>query len=473
MQIPRRLALATLVTVGFAAVACGSSNGEPQATSDESSARGNSAVAAAAPVPVKTPTPVAPQASVTTPASVPASNPVPAPAQIDTPAPTSSGILTLDPRSPELVFPIPVPTPSPRPLVTADAPARLTGGWKTDFSKHSVPYSEILSGGPPRDGIAPIDSPKFDDVADAASSLRDNEPVISLEINGEAKAYPIAILIWHEIVNDEIGGVPVTVTYCPLCNTALVFDRRVDGQILDFGTSGKLRNSDLIMWDRQTESWWQQITGEAIVGSMTGTKLKFIPAPMVSWADFRESFADGQVLSRDTGFARSYGRAPYRGYDALDNRPFLFTGQIDSRLVAMERVVGLAFGDEVVAYPFMLFESHPVVNDTVGGQDIAIFYVGGTLSAFDGAGASASRQVGSTGVFDPNLDGQKLTFRVESHRIVDDQTGSTWNILGKAIDGPLQGSTLEQVAHANHFWFAWSAFNPETEIRSEETIAGN
>ena len=424
MHIPKKLALATLVTVGIVAVACSSSDSEPQVSSDESPAQANVAVAGSAPAPVPTSTPA--------------------------------------------------PSPSPRPTATDEVPRSLAFGWKTDFSKHSVPFSEILSGGPPRDGIPPIDSPKFEDVADNPGSLQDNEPVISLEINGEAKAYPLAILMWHEIVNDELGGVPVTVTYCPLCNTAIVFDRRVNGQILDFGTSGKLRNSDLIMWDRQTESWWQQITGEAIIGSMTGTKLKFIPAPLVSWADFRDSFADGQVLSRDTGFQRNYNRAPYGGYDQLNNnRPFLFRGQIDSRLPAMERIVGLSFGDEVVVYPFMLFETVPVVNDTVGGQDIAIFYAGGTLSAFAGIGPSGNRQVGSTGVFDPNLDGQKLTFRVEGDRIVDDQTGSRWTILGQAVEGPLQGSKLEQVVHANHFWFAWQAFNPETEIRSEETFAAD
>ena len=381
--------------------------------------------------------------------------------------------LIVDPSIPELVDPTPKPKPSPELVPTDEVPRRLFRGWKTDFTKHLVPYSEIRSGGPPRDGIPPIDFPRFESVSSGPTLLRDNEPVISLEINGEAKAYPLGILIWHEIVNDEIGGVPVTVTYCPLCNTAIVFDRRVDGQILDFGTSGNLRNSDLIMWDRQTESWWQQITGQAIVGSLTGTILKFIPAPLVSWADFRDSFADGQVLSRDTGYAKNYDLPPYRGYDELDNRPFLFAGQIDDRLAAMERVVGLSVGDEDVAYPFALFESVPVVNDMVGGQDLAIFYVGDTLSVFKDFRAVDNRQVGSTGVFDPNLDGQKLTFTAEDGRFVDDQTGSTWSILGEAVDGPLKGSKLEQLVHANHFWFAWSAFNPETEIRSAEAFSGN
>ena len=160
----------------------------------------------------------------------------------------------------------PTPTPTPSGSTSADPPCFFGSVWKTNFCKHSVPFREIIMGGPPRDGIAPIDDPKFLDVADSPDYMKDDEPVISLEISGEAKAYPLGILIMHEIVNDGLGGVPVSVTYCPLCNTAIVFDRRVNGQVLDFGTSGFLRKSDLIMWDRQTESWWQQITGEAIVG---------------------------------------------------------------------------------------------------------------------------------------------------------------------------------------------------------------
>ena len=209
-------------------------------------------------------------------------------------------------------------------LLSDEPPRFLTRGWQTDFSRHSVPFDEIRSGGPPRDGIPPIDNPKYIDVSEPPSYMRENEPVISVEINGDARAYPLAILISHEIVNDEFGGVPVTVTYCPLCNTAIAFDRRVGGRVLDFGTTGNLRNSDLVMWDRQTESWWQQITGEAIVGELTGTKLTFIPAPLVSWSAFRDSFPDGKVLSRDTGFSRNYDLPPYSGYDDLGNIPFCF-----------------------------------------------------------------------------------------------------------------------------------------------------
>jgi hypothetical protein len=181
-------------------------------------------------------------------------------------------------------------------------------GWKTDWSKTTIDLSELIRGltaADPRDGIPPIDNPKYETVAQASEWLDDREPIVMLELDGAARAYPLRILTWHEIVNDEIAGTPVAVTYCPLCNSAVGFDRRVNGQTLGFGVSGLLRNSDLVMWDRQTESLWQQITGEAIVGDLAGTQLPVIPTPIVSWKDFRETFPDGDVLSRDTGHDRA------------------------------------------------------------------------------------------------------------------------------------------------------------------------
>ena len=448
-----RLVAPLALAIGVLALAC-------SGTSDDAS-RAPAAVAAQPPPGPASP---APAAAAAQPPAVPAppatASPTPStvPAQIETP-PASS---TQTPEA-EVAEPTAVPTGTPGP---ADAPPRLlTLGWATDFSKHSVPFSEIMSGGPPRDGIPPIDNPKYIDVADPPEYMKDNAPVISVDINGDARAYPLDILISHEIVNDEIGGVPVTVTYCPLCNTAIVFDRRVDDRVLDFGTSGNLRMSDLVMWDRQTESWWQQITGEAIVGELTGTALTFIPAPVLSWSTFKDGFPDGKVLSRDTGFFRNYDSPPYGGYDNLGSTPFLFRGDIDSRLDAMERVVTISVDGVAVAYPFGALAEQPVVNDSVNGQDVVVFYAGGTLSAFAGRGFSENRTVGSSAVYDPRVDGRKLTFKVESDIIVDEETGSKWDILGRAVEGPLAGSQLEPVLHANHFWFSWAAFNPETEVR--------
>src|SRR5919106_1809145 len=190
-----------------------------------------------------------------------------------------------------------------------------TSGWETDFSKHSVPLSEFQSGGPPRDGIPPIDDPRPSSQDDAEEWLSEPEPVLVVEVGGKARAYPVQILVWHEIVNDELGRRPIAVTYCPLCNSSVVFDRRVEGRELTFGTTGNLRKSDLVMWDRQTESWWQQLNAQAVVGELTGTRLEVLPSQTLSWADFTAAFPEGDVLSRDTGSDRPYGANPYEGYD--------------------------------------------------------------------------------------------------------------------------------------------------------------
>ncbi len=348
------------------------------------------------------------------------------------------------------------------------APARLMAGWDTNFEIHSVPYAEIVRGGPGRDGIPPVDSPVFFVAAEAPGYMGDAEPVVSLEIGGAAKAYPLAMLVRHEIVNDELAGVPVAVTYCPLCNTALVFDRRAGGRTLDFGTTGNLLRSGLVMWDRQTQSWWQQISAEAIVGDLTGTRLRVIAAQTVSFRDFAEAHPDGLVLSRETGIypQSAYEFGPYAGYDAEGGEPVLFDGEADGRLEPLERVLAIELGVEAVAYPFARLVVTPVINDTVGGTRIAIFYTGGTLSPFPGA-SGPRRAVGSTGVFEPKAGGRHLTFSAAGDAIVDDQTGSVWSILGRAIGGPLEGTELRPVAHGNHFWFAWAAFRPGTEVRGE------
>ena len=339
-----------------------------------------------------------------------------------------------------------------------------TRGWETDFSRHTVPFEEILSGGPPRDGIPPIDEPKFIDFDEADRYLGRLEPVISFEINGDVRAYPLQILTWHEIVNDVVGGVPVAVTFCPLCNSAIVFDRTLDGVVHRFGTSGKLRHSDLVMWDRETESWWQQLTGEAIVGDLAGKKLTFLAGPIVSWGDFKEANPDGKVLSQDTGFQRDYGRNPYLGYDRVDNPPFLFKGDLDGRLLPKERVVTVTVGNLDAAFPFSILAQEKVVNYNVGGRDLAVFFKPGTRSALDELLIGESDEIGASGLFEAELDGRKLTFRSDGDEFIDNETGSTWNIFGEAVQGPSTGKRLTPVVHTNSFWFAVAAFKPDTMI---------
>ncbi|MCP4424537.1 MAG: DUF3179 domain-containing protein [Chloroflexi bacterium] len=344
----------------------------------------------------------------------------------------------------------------------------LTDHWGTNWSLRTIDYDEILSGGPPRDGIPSIDDPQFISPDDAGEWLADNEPVIFLERNGDARAYPLQILTWHEIANDTVGGEPVVVTFCPLCNSALVFDRRLDGEAVEFGTSGLLRNSDLIMYDRKTESLWQQFTGDAIVGDKVGERLTFIPSSLISFADFRAAHPDGKVLSQQTGFSRRYGENPYVGYDSVQQNPFLYDGPLDERLLPMTRVVTISLDEVDAAYPVDILAEAGVIHDTQGGQEMVLFHKAGTASALDTRVIADGDDVGATAVFDPNLNGQKLTFSQAGDDFIDAETGSVWNILGQGIDGPLAGEQLTPIVHADHFWFSWAAFRPDTVIYTGE-----
>ncbi len=342
-----------------------------------------------------------------------------------------------------------------------------TGIWETDFSKHAVPYNEIFSGGVPRDGIPPIDDPRFVTVAAADAWLEEKEPVIAFELEGEARAYPLQILTYHEIVNDRVAGTPVAVTFCPLCNSALVFDRRLDGEVYDFGVSGNLRNSDLIMWDRQTQSWWQQLTGEAIVGQLTGKQLRILPAVIAAWQDFRGAYPEGLVLSRDTGHRRNYGSNPYAGYDEVGQSPFLFFGKEDARLLPMERVAALDFDGESLAFPFAFLKSVGVAHYSGTGRELVVFFRAGARSALDRRSIADSREAGATGIFLREVAGQTLTFQPDGEDFIDQETGTRWDIFGRALEGPYAGKQLTPVVHANHFWFAWAAFRPDTKVVSE------
>ena len=413
-------------------------------------------------------TPIAPTAmaeiSTATPAAAVTNAPTPAPT---TPAPpeTPAAAANAAPASPV--------QPDPDFQAALDAAPFRAAGWKTDFSRHTVPYDEFRSGGVPRDGIPPLDRPAHESIAAADAWLDDAQPVIALAINGAARAYPLAILTWHEIANDHLGGVPVSVTFCPLCNSAVAFDRRVDGETLDFGVSGNLRHSDLVMWDRQTESWWQQLTGEGLVGRYAGYRLTMLPAPLVSWRDFKAAYPDGDALSRDTGHARDYGRNPYGGYDAPGQQPFLFAGQPDARRPAMERVAALILDGQPLAFPFPILEEERAINYAANGRNITVLFQPGAASALDRPRIADSRDVGAAGVFDAVLNGQTLTFQYRESGtanggFVDQQTGSVWNILGQAIAGPLTGQSLTPIVHGSHFWFAWAAFAPETRIYGGE-----
>lgn len=355
---------------------------------------------------------------------------------------------------------------SPTPELSAELSVTASG-WATDFRRHEVPLNQFISGGPGKDGIPAIDEPTFQPIAEV-DWLEDQEPVIALGIGDEWRAYPLQILMWHEIVNDTVAGTPVAVTFCPLCHTAIVFDRTVDGTVLDFGVSGNLRHSDLVMYDRLTESWWQQATGRGIVGSYTGTALEFLPSQLISWAQFRELHPDGVVLSRDTGHSRSYGTNPYAGYDTVDTNPFLLDDWtlIDGRLNPKVRIVGVVIDDESVAYPLPALAEVEVVNDTVGNEPLVLRWVPGTVSGLGAATVAGGEEVGTAVVFSRRgPDDAHLDFESDgSGGMRDTTTGSTWSLDGEAIDGPMAGARLAPIANDQPFWFAWAIFRPDTTV---------
>lgn len=279
------------------------------------------------------------------------------------------------------------------PLLAAANPDFWKSEWpRTDFSKTSVEsWTEIISGGPGKDGIPALDDPQFIE-ASAETRIGPREPVITVAMDGaRARAYPIRYLTWHEIVNDVVAGIPVAVTFCPLCNSGLTFDRRVNGEVLRFGVTGKLRYSDMVMYDEQTQSWWQQAVGQAIVGELTGTVLQSVPTWMESWEEFRSRESDGLVMA-EPAYNRSYGRNPYAGYDSL-NRPFLYSGEAPPHgIEPLSRVVRV--GDR--AWPLDRLSKEQQISEA----GVQISWQAGQASALDSAEIDKGKDVGSIRVRD-------------------------------------------------------------------------
>ncbi len=322
----------------------------------------------------------------------------------------------------------------------ADSRSWRTEWPRTDFSRHTVPLEEIKSGGPPKDGIPSIDMPRFEQLHDGAArgwaaGIGNAEPVVSLAIGGDARAYPLRILIWHEIANDIVGGTSVAVTYCPLCNSSVVFERTVENRVLDFGTTGKLRNSDLVMYDRQTESWWQQFGGDAIVGVMSGKHLRLVPSRLESFDRFRQRFPHGQVLVPNNPAARNYGANPYVGYDTRGQKPFLYDGSLPDAIEPMERVIA------VETRPgYHEAWSLPLLRErgTIESGNVVLKWEAGQTSALDKASIAGGRDIGNV--------------------VVQRQ----------------QNGRLSDIPYDVTFAFAFHAFRPNSPIHKEaRTIPGN
>ena len=287
-------------------------------------------------------------------------------------------------------------------------------GWKTDFSRATIPFWDVTDviG---RDNIPSIDDPQFEDVTNNII-IPGNEPVIGLELNGDARAYPLRIMMWHEIVNDNVGGVPVAVTFCPLCNTSIVFGREIDGEAVTFGTSGKLRNSDLIMYDRPTQSWWQQFDGKSLAGIHAGKKLKSYPSRLMSLDLFKQEYPDGKMLLPDPRRISQLGRNPYAGYDRTP-QPFLFKGEMPEDINGMVRVI-LIQGDE----PFAVALPRLSEDKSFSKNGLSFSWSAGQASALDTSRISDGRDVGNISVVDENGNHvvHEITFAFAARAFIPD-----------------------------------------------------
>jgi len=344
-------------------------------------------------------------------------------------------------------------------------PSGALGEFSTDFTRSTITFETILSGGPPKDGIPSIDSPTFISREAADQWIRPQEAVLVLRYEGRVRVYPLQILMWHEIVNDVIDGASVIVTYCPLCNTGVAFKGEIDGQSLDFGTTGRLRYSNLIMYDRQSETWWQQASGRGLIGEYAGRSLPMLPISILPWNEVLEDEnSTVEVLSKETGQSRPYGNNPYQGYDT-NSSAFLYAGpETPDEYETMERVLAVQVEDEERAFPFEQLESEKVTEASIGGRRVVVFWQPGTASALDAGRLAEGRDVGSAQAYYPVLEDREsggvtpLTFKWDGESIRDEETGSRWSVSGRAIDGPLVGAQLESPVSINHFWFSWNAF---------------
>ena len=403
-------------------------------------------------------------------------------------------------------------------VISVSAQKQETSFLGIDFSTHNIPLEEVIRGNPQPNGIPsighegdwldwtpPTSPPEFISQEEASLWLGEQEPVISIMLNGEAKAYPLQILTYHEIVNDSIGGIPIAISFCPLCNSAIAFDRRIllteehrtlqlqnndqlifsdlDDTLIEayafqnshlpqfvtalevtFGTSGLLYNSNLLMFDSKSSTLWSQIMGRANIGILTDARLLKYPAQIISFDEFQTSYPNALVLSRETGFNRPYGNNPYPGYDHISSPAFLFRGPTDNRLLAKERVVSIGLKEDSVAFPWNLLREVHVVNHYVADTRITVFWKDGTTSALDTTKIGNGKPIGAVGVYNRNVDETVLTFRWDGANFRDIETNSKWALTGQAIEGTLQGRQLEPISHDNTLWFAWAAFKPETRI---------
>ena len=368
----------------------------------------------------------------------------------------------------------PSPTATPKEASPTLAQSLIRGGVNlgdvpmVDLSVHSVPLEDVLfdtfdgrfvrlSEAPDRlivslrDALRPIYTPQYGD-SEALPWLRDDDLVIGYEAEEKAFAYPLKVLNFRELVNDVIGGVPVLISYCPLCASGAVYSRELAGRTLLFGNTSALFESDLVLYDHQTGSYWFQILGEAIVGELTGERLTVLPAMTTTWSEWKSLHPGTRLLVSDGGepFSEGYSRDPFMGLsDRVDRGDFTFPvseDRLDGRLRAGELVITAELNSDVTAYPVSIIGT-AAVNDRVGDTPVVIFSNGVNGS-----------------VFLATLEGDRLTFDSNQGVFVDRETGSTWNGAGRAVAGPLEGKELAPVPSRRAFWFSIAGALPGLEL---------
>lgn len=294
--------------------------------------------------------------------------------------------------------------------------------------------------------------------------------MVHLDLENEVHAYPVQVSTWHEIVNDTVAGVPVALTCCPPCNSAVAYRSLIDGVETTFGTSGRLFASALVMYDQATESLWTHFDGRTVAGVLTGRTLEPITSPLPAWSEFKAAFPHGLVLDRDaTGHDRPYGENPYVGYDDPQSTPLLFRGTVDDRALAKQRVAVVALDETARAWSLDAISAGAAraTNTSVGDTDVVILWKAGQATALETDRIDSGRDVGSVGSFRPVVDGRTLTFETGREGFVDTQIGSEWDATGTAVDGPLAGSQLDAIPLLDTFWFAWSTYRPGTDLIGE------
>ena len=317
----------------------------------------------------------------------------------------------------------------------------------------SIPRDEVFDGGPGKDGIPALEDPEFIS-AGSANYLSDDDLVIGFVVEGEARAYPHDILDWHEIINDQVGNVNIAVTYCPLTGTGIGWNREIDGKVTTFGVSGLLYNSNLIPYDRETNSNWSQIRLDCVNGKLKGREVETLPMVETTWLTWKKMYPDTRVLSENTGYNRNYGSYPYGSYRTSNDYLIFPVANKDDRIPNKERVLGIVLSNVVRVYRFSDFEeSVTVFQDKLDGQSIVI--AGNRGDSFMLAYEN-----------DPG-DGTTLSFRAVHDQypvVMSDDEGNMWDVNGRAIAGPRKGARLGVIPSFLGYWFSFAAFYPDLSI---------